>query len=183
MQVHHPSWSFSARLGFPVGSGATPCPPLRDASGDNGVFMTPKAVRWLVCGLLVSLGASGSDECPGEAAGSCWLLVAHPDPLFLSQLGDISAYGKEVAMHSSSRILSTKLFLLSFSSSRKRFAGVQRAETTFFMTLQALKKMQLANAIIYQLVFCPEVPASQKSFVQPSSRALIWCSTLGQTPG
>lgn len=97
MQVHHPSWSFNARLGFPVGSGATPCPLLRDASGDNGVFMTPKAVRWLVCGLLVSLG--GSDERPGEAAGSCWLLVAHPAPLFLSQLGDISAHGKEVAAH------------------------------------------------------------------------------------
>lgn len=61
--------------------------------------MTPKAVTWLVCGLLVSLGGSGSDERPGEAAGSCWLLAAHPAPLFLSQLGDISAHGKEVAMH------------------------------------------------------------------------------------
>lgn len=62
---------------------------------------------------------------------------------------------------SSTRTLPTNHSPLLFSS-RKSFAGAQRAGTAGFTMLQALKKMQLGNAVIYQLVFCPKVPVSQK---------------------
>lgn len=99
MQIHHPAWAFNASLGLPVGSGETPCPLFGNASGDNGVVATPKAVPCLVHGLLVSLSVgSVGGERPGDAAGSCWPMVAHPFPLLMSQFGGISAHGKEVAM-------------------------------------------------------------------------------------
>lgn len=75
-----------------------------------------------------------------------------------------SRQGCSHVLTSSTSILPAKLFIFSFFfSSRKRFAGAQRAETTFFMMLQALKNVQLGNATIYQLASCPKSPSIPKN--------------------
>lgn len=87
-----PAGALGARLALPEGSRVTPHPVLRAASGDDGIFLTPKALAGCVCGLLVSTGGSIVGKCPREVAASPW--AAHPAWLSVSQFGDVSAHGR-----------------------------------------------------------------------------------------
>lgn len=143
-------------------------------SGDAGLSR-----RGLSVTFLPPLAAARSERS-GEAAGCCWFLVAQPALLFMPQVGAISARDKELAvpLPPPPDYCPWNSFFFPFFLAQR---GLLCSLSTFFMMWQVLKKLRLGNTRIYQLVFCPKVPASPKSFTQPSSRVLI--QPLGKAPG